>query len=58
MDLLDSTKEGIIHEGQTVHTAIWLANTLNEYLEIGGNSHLTQKNKIPSLKSPFLSTFM
>jgi hypothetical protein len=58
MDLLDNTKEGIIHEGQTVHTAIWLANTLNDYLEIGGNSLLTQKNKTPSSKSPFLLTFM
>lgn len=34
--MLDNTKEGVIMEGQTVHTPIWLANTINEYLEIGG----------------------
>ena len=57
MELLDNTKEGIIHEGQTVHTAIWLANVLNDYLEIGGNSLLIQKNETQSLRSPFLLTF-
>lgn len=38
MDFLDSTKEGVIQEGQTIHTPIWLVNTLYDYLQLGGTS--------------------
>lgn len=36
MDFLDTTKEGVIPEGQTINTPIWLVNTIFDYLEIGG----------------------
>jgi hypothetical protein len=52
MDFLDSTKEGVIIEGQTINTAIWLVNTLYDYLELGGNCPLTQTPKPNSSKSP------
>lgn len=47
--MLDNTKEGVIMEGQTVHTPIWLANTINEYLEIGGTALPTQMQLMATL---------
>lgn len=32
MDFLDSTKEGVVPEGQVLFTPIWLVNTLYDYL--------------------------
>jgi hypothetical protein len=50
MDFLDSTKEGIIIEGQTINAPIWLVNTLYDYLELGGNNVLRQTQRQSSSK--------
>jgi hypothetical protein len=56
MDFLDSTKEGVIQEGQTIHTPIWLVNTLYDYLQLGGNPLPTQTPRRSSSRSPFRRT--
>lgn len=41
MDFLDSTKEGVVPEGQVLFTPIWLVNTLYDYLELPSTPFLT-----------------
>lgn len=48
MDFLDSSKEGIIHEGQALTAPIWQVNNLFDYLQYPGTSRPTQRTISPS----------
>lgn len=52
MDFLDSTKEGIINEGQTINTPIWLVNTIYDYLEMPSTSPFIETHSPSSSRSP------
>lgn len=53
IDFLDPTKEGAIPADTTITTAIWLLNTLSDYLDAPSTSFPTQT---PKLKSAFPKT--